>query len=780
MEGKEWVTFNPKRNDKTLGSFKINIEKGLWADFASGEKGDIIDLFCFIENTTVLDLLKKYNLFESIPKKELKPSFFSKKYNKKADSIYTYHSINGDILGYTCRFNHSDGKKDILPYRFDAEKNYYTWKGFQEPRPLYNLHYLIRNNCLIVEGEKTADYVQKILGKEWAVITWCGGCHAINKTDWKPLEKFKSIYIWPDNDEDGKTAAIRIKEILGNRAHIVNLPDKLPKAWDLADSNENEWPREKILSQLKYKPKKHKSAFKILGMSEGKNYFLSGNRIYSFSPSEIKKSNLLYLAPMSYWEDNYKGSKGVCWDSVANHLAQLSKSINNFNFELLRGRGAWEDSGKYIYHLGDKLYHQNCIYELDEFESDNIYELSRPIKINLNNILSEKEGMKFIDILNSFSWTNNISGLLLAGWLVCAPICGALKWRSNIWITGEHGSGKSWILKNIATKIIKETSLCVQGSTTEAGIRQELKNDSLPIIFDEIENINANAAERIEQILEMARTSSSENDAKILKGGSGGKSTSYKLRTMFLFSSINVSLKQTADISRICVLELQKSNSKNLEQLNEIINFINEDFCNKFLAKIISSLDIIIKNIDIFRECAGEFFSNQRKGDQIGTLLGAAFSLTFGGYISKEYAISLLKTYNYSGLQEEDSDSDSDKCLKYLLSYTIRIGLENVPIGSLINYLFGEKEFQNILENDAVINLKAYGIIVLKNEKRVIIANKHPKLDYIFKGTQFDGGYSNIIKRKSGSKPEGEKRFASGIKSRAWSIPWENKDKLEE
>ena len=59
MEGREWVTYNPKRSDKTLGSFKINTVTGLWADFASGEKGDIIDLFCFIENTNINELLKK-------------------------------------------------------------------------------------------------------------------------------------------------------------------------------------------------------------------------------------------------------------------------------------------------------------------------------------------------------------------------------------------------------------------------------------------------------------------------------------------------------------------------------------------------------------------------------------------------------------------------------------------------------------------------------------------------------------------------------------------------
>ena len=62
-----------------------------------GEKGDIIDLFCYIENTNVTELLKKYNLFEPKMSDKKTPSFYSQKYNKKADIIYTYHSINGEI-----------------------------------------------------------------------------------------------------------------------------------------------------------------------------------------------------------------------------------------------------------------------------------------------------------------------------------------------------------------------------------------------------------------------------------------------------------------------------------------------------------------------------------------------------------------------------------------------------------------------------------------------------------------------------------------------------------
>jgi hypothetical protein len=44
-QGQEWVARNPTRADRTPGSFKINLQTGRWADFATGDKGgDVISL----------------------------------------------------------------------------------------------------------------------------------------------------------------------------------------------------------------------------------------------------------------------------------------------------------------------------------------------------------------------------------------------------------------------------------------------------------------------------------------------------------------------------------------------------------------------------------------------------------------------------------------------------------------------------------------------------------------------------------------------------------------
>jgi len=48
-EGNEWVARNPRRHDRHLGSFKINLITGKWADFATGEGGgDPVSLAAYL------------------------------------------------------------------------------------------------------------------------------------------------------------------------------------------------------------------------------------------------------------------------------------------------------------------------------------------------------------------------------------------------------------------------------------------------------------------------------------------------------------------------------------------------------------------------------------------------------------------------------------------------------------------------------------------------------------------------------------------------------------
>jgi hypothetical protein len=52
--GREWIARNPKRADRHLGSFSVNLATGKWADFAvAGAKGgDLISLRAYLDGVS--------------------------------------------------------------------------------------------------------------------------------------------------------------------------------------------------------------------------------------------------------------------------------------------------------------------------------------------------------------------------------------------------------------------------------------------------------------------------------------------------------------------------------------------------------------------------------------------------------------------------------------------------------------------------------------------------------------------------------------------------------
>jgi putative DNA primase/helicase len=152
------------------------------------------------------------------------------------------------------------------------------------------------------------------------------------------------------------------------------------------------------------------------------------------------------------------------------------------------------------------------------------------------------------------------SGLLIAGWVALAPICGALDWRPHIWLTAGSGSGKSAILDRYLGPLLGDLALHVAGNTSEAGLRQTLRADALPVVFDEAESNERPDQQRMQSVLSLARVASSESRAQTIKGSAEGDAQRYTIRSMFLMSSIATALKQGADKSRFAQLTLRNPN----------------------------------------------------------------------------------------------------------------------------------------------------------------------------------------------------------------------------
>ena len=170
-------------------------------------------------------------------------------------------------------------------------------------------------------------------------------------------------------------------------------------------------------------------------------------------------------------------------------------------------------------------------------------------------------------IAERFKWEMSVSAHFLLGWLVLAPVCGALNWRPHIWITGGAGTGKTTVLKTFMRPLMGGVLQSATGGTTEAGLRGTLKSDAIPVVFDEFEQNEAKDKQIVQNVLALARIASSEG-GKIYKGTPGGGTNAFEIRSMFCVSSINVSLIQKADIDRFCVLALRKGHFDENEWLD--------------------------------------------------------------------------------------------------------------------------------------------------------------------------------------------------------------------
>jgi len=224
-------------------SVELNGQKaGLWHDFATGEGGDIFDLWktargCASFRETLKDAGEYSGATANTPRRT------PKRKNPKGgeawgapSQVYRYTDPAGKIIAEIERYDwEKDGERRKTFRPWDVAQRKYT---HPETRPLYNLPNIASApEIIIAEGEKAAD---ALIAQNIDATTAMGGSNApLEKTDWTPL-RGRKVVIWPDNDDGGKAYAARLKEHLeANGAlavSILGIPTTRPVKWDAADA----------------------------------------------------------------------------------------------------------------------------------------------------------------------------------------------------------------------------------------------------------------------------------------------------------------------------------------------------------------------------------------------------------------------------------------------------------------------------------------------------------------------------------------------------------------
>lgn len=239
--GAEWVALNPIRGDKTAGSFTINLVKGVWKDYASGDAGsDLVSLYAYLfhdndqgaaakeladergmvftpatraaaaTNVTKIEDAKPTPVIP-VPA-EAGPATFEHHDYGQPNATWEYRDAEGRTMMYVCRFDPEGERKQIQPRSWcthPGKPSRWTWRGITGAgkRPLYGLDRLADMpdaDVILVEGEKAADAGQQLMAEAAVVVSWMGGVDTADKVNVKPLAG-RRVILFPDHD------ALRVK-----------------------------------------------------------------------------------------------------------------------------------------------------------------------------------------------------------------------------------------------------------------------------------------------------------------------------------------------------------------------------------------------------------------------------------------------------------------------------------------------------------------------------------------------------------------------------------------
>lgn len=534
--------------------------------------------------------------------------------------------------------------------------------------------------------------------------------------------------------------------------------------------------------------------FVPLGYHRDTYYYLprGQKQVISLSSSKHIERQLLAIAPKAWWTRQFPkvngktGETTIDWTTAIDWCYRMNHEVGVYDPTRIRGRGCWIDGSRIVFHLGDRQILDGVKHEVGGFESEFIYERGARLQGPSDDALSLEEARFLIDTAKLMRWEQPASAALLCGWIVLAPVCGALRWRPHVWIVGGAGSGKSTVMAEFVKPLLGGIQSHALGSSTEAGLRQMLGSDAIPLIIDEAENADTFRDEhRIQGIMELARLSSSETGAKTYKGSAAGSATEYMIRSAFLLSSITSSLKQGSDKSRFALLQLQGDDSENpeaysrsseqWEALKARLAKIDLEVGRRLVARTVSLLPALRKNVETFSTLAASRFGSQRSGDQFGFLLAGAYSLVSDGVATEAAAEKFFDAFQLEEhLEPSKTSADHQRLYETLLTAPVRLpGLPDTSIGVLIE-VAREKVYDSSIPKDTASNyLQTVGLKVEIEPGLppvLLVSNTHPGVKRLLKDTPWMNDWRTVLKQRPGANPTGTKWFAGGYVSKCVAL----------
>jgi putative DNA primase/helicase len=663
---------------------------------------------------------------------------------------------------------------------------WYNGKSLACRRPpisLFNLD-LVRARpeapILVVFGARAADKAVEI-DPGIIPVTWSGGLRTAHFADWTELED-RQVWIYPDDDREvtksgnpvpwqkqpSNVAALKIRKYLPEAeilkphpaarrirekgAGIVEALEAIGPL-DLAEylrtgprrdiSDKGEPAREPVdVSNIE-------TPFRFLGTSDNGIAYVIGreSRLLEFSLTAITKTHLLNLAPIEWWRGIF--GQRMQWDEAIDFVIGVV-SKRDFDPATIRGRGAWREAdGRICYHDG--------VETIGEPDPKNLYLRKQRRDIGITDPPAPPEITREIaDLVARMSFENVADSIRILGWSALAPFAGALPWRPAGLITGASGSGKTTVLDLLVRPLAMPEAFS-GGETTEAGVRQRIRNDAAAIVIEEAETDTQKKKWRREDLFSLMRQSTSDDTPKAAKGTRDGRGMWFDMRSMFLFAAISPEIEQVADDNRIFRVNMTQPRTEWKPIRDGLKSKLTPENCRSIRALTWNKIEDIIELADRMVPMIQDVTKKDNRFSLAEGMLFAAYALIWRQYEITDQALREMLEMIYRVQPVEGHRDETAEIVDRILDERVMIEnpiRETVSIREILiavmrgNFEASEDsdEYPAALTSKQISHIRnvagRHGIGIVNDE--IAIANNHHEIMRIINKGR---GYQRVLWR---------------------------------
>lgn len=498
-------------------------------------------------------------------------------------------------------------------------------------------------------------------------------------------------------------------------------------------------------------------------------YSTAYRRVERLTAEKLTLPNLRAIAPRARWEawlfpervaagDEVK--KGELVEAVQERILADS-GAKMFDASRVRSRGVWPDAaGGWVYNAGASCWFIPAdggqVEQIDHVRGDYVYSAGVALPSPADTPLSDEEGRELLELMRARLWVLPGAGDIMAGWMVTATLAGVMPICPHVWINAPAGTGKTY-LKNDLVAVLGNYSMRQEGPPTDAGIRQRLNGDAVPVLIDEVEQGDNEAAGRkIRNLLELMRSASYGIDP-ITKGGADGTARLYPMKCSFALFSIANCISRDADSSRCLVLYLRRGD-KTIQDVwarQEAGRKLAQT--GRLMARLLACLPVLMENLSALREHLGKVEgADSRRAELFAVLLACRHALVSRERMSQEAmqeAAGLMMAYG----EQEEKESDFSRCLAVLLNvYQLDVyGAGKMSVAEACRML---RNGVDVDRRDAIARaLELAGLRWRDDLNALQVDTLADKMKRIYTGTQWSNGRIAPVLAEGADRSKGKK-----------------------